>query len=163
MSLGWTALSQGRPLSSFMGVGKLGGLMQELVAHGGDPTTAAAIHRQRHEAEPEGRNGDKSNDCGPHHKGGPSWSCADHLGTVVSLAASLYGRGCNGRTGGSVSSARGTMVAPIVGLRPPKDLRAQLLRKCACCALPKARLLDHVVYEYRRVTDQKPMNGKGNV
>jgi uroporphyrin-III C-methyltransferase/precorrin-2 dehydrogenase/sirohydrochlorin ferrochelatase len=44
LSLGWTALIQPRQtVVIFMGLGKLSGLMQEFVAHGGDPKLPAAI------------------------------------------------------------------------------------------------------------------------
>ncbi len=44
LSLGWTALIQPRQtVVIFMGLGKLGGLMSEFVAHGGDPNLPAAI------------------------------------------------------------------------------------------------------------------------
>ena len=44
LSLGWTALIQPRQtVVIFMGLGKLGGLMGEFVAHGGDPALPAAI------------------------------------------------------------------------------------------------------------------------
>jgi uroporphyrin-III C-methyltransferase/precorrin-2 dehydrogenase/sirohydrochlorin ferrochelatase len=44
LSLGWTALVQPRQtVVIFMGLGKLGGLMSEYVAHGGDPRLPAAI------------------------------------------------------------------------------------------------------------------------
>ena len=122
LSLGWTALIQPRQtVVIFMGLGKLSGLMQEFVAHGGDPKLPAAIidngtrPNQRVVTGTVETIADLATKADLH---GPALII---LGTVVSLARqACTGRGRHGRRGRVVFQRIRASIASIIGLRTAK-------------------------------------------